>query len=457
MIPITLTELAASSGGRLVCRAGEERTCITSVTTDSRTACPGALFGAIKGERVDGHDYIGKAAASGASAVLAEKEPQDADIPYILVPSTIKALQAIAADVLKKAGIPVVAVTGSVGKTSTKEMVAAVLSQKYNILKTKGNHNNSLGLPLTIFELENEHQMAVLEHGISRFGEMSVLAGITHPDVCVFTNVGDCHLEDLGSREGVFRAKGEMFDFMPEDAKLVFYGDDAILGAQESVRGIRPLFYGLSDRNDVWAENVRSRGLAGSSFTLHIPGGTAEVNVPAPGIHQVVNALAAAAAGSLFGLSTDEIVQGVASYVPVAGRFNLVDTGRFCLIDDCYNANPASMKASLHTLSYAEGRKVAVLGDMGELGTDEEALHGSVGAAAAGEEIDVLLCAGPLSRFIFEEAKAADPAIEAFHFDTKEELIRALPGILKENDTILVKASHFCGFDEVVNAIKEFK
>ena len=455
MIPTTIRELAGSCGGRLVCRPEETECTVTSVCTDSRKVRPGALFGAIKGERVDGHDFIAGAAEDGAVCILCEREPEGTDVPYILVPSTLKALQAMAAYVLEKADIPVIAVTGSVGKTSTKEMIASVLSVKYRILKTEGNHNNALGLPLTVFELEPEHEAAVLEHGISRFGEMSVLASITRPDICVFTNIGDCHLEDLGDREGVFKAKGEMFDYCKKDAKIVLNGDDAILKKQKEIKGIRPCFYGFSEGCDVCAEDYVSLGMDGSSVRIRTPEETFEVRVPAPGKHMAANALAAAAVGRLLGLKSEEIARGIASYEPVGGRFNVTDTGTFRVIDDCYNANPVSMKASLESLSFGTGRKVAVLGDMGELGSSTEELHRSVGAFFGTAKIDVLCCAGPLSRNIYEAAKEADADLEAHWFPTKEELESALPGILKKKDTILVKASHFCGFGTVVKIIKE--
>lgn len=455
MIPIALKELAMACGGRLVCTPEEENITVTSVSTDSRQVKKGTLFGAIKGERSDGHDYIKACAESGAAAALCEKEPEGTDIPYILVPSTLKALQDMAAHVLKKAGIPVVAVTGSAGKTSTKEMIASVLSRKYNVLKTSGNHNNALGLPLTVFELEKEHEVAVLEHGISRFGEMSVLAAITRPDVVVFTNIGDCHLEDLGDHEGVFKAKGEIFSYMSEDAKIILNGDDAILGAQTEIKGIRPLFYGMGENCDVTARDIHSFGFEGSEFTVVTRESSFKAELTAPGRHMICNALAAVSAGRVFGLSDEEIRLGIGDYRPVKGRFNICDTGKLILVDDCYNANPVSMKASLENLSYAKGRKVAVLGDMGELGKDSDELHRGVGAYFGKVRIDVLCCAGSSSRFIFEAAKEADPHLEAYWFGTAGELTGMLPAILQDKDTVLVKASRFCKFETIVKAIKE--
>ena len=454
MLPFTIKELGEACGSRPVCGPGEENTVITSVCTDSRKVLPGAIFGALKGEKSDGHDYIASVADK-AACVLCERPPENTNIPYILVPSTLKALQNIAKYVLRKADIPVIAITGSVGKTSTKEMTASVLSQKYTLLKTEANYNNALGLPLTVFNIKKEDELAVLEHGVSRFGEMSVLADISRPDVCMFTNIGDVHLEDLVDREGVFRAKGEMFDYMAKDAKLIFNGDDAILGAQKTVKGIRPCFYGMGSGCDVRAENIRLLGFSGSCFTIVTPKERFEAKIPAPGRHMISNALAAAAAGYLFGLSSDEIVRGLEGYQPVGGRFNICDTGKYTLINDCYNASPVSVKSSLENLSFARGRKAAILGDMFELGQNSERLHAEVGEHFGKVKIDVLCCAGKNVRAVYEAAKKADPGLEAHMFATKEELIKDLPGILKEKDTILVKASHSCGFEEIVKAIKE--
>ncbi len=454
MISTTIKELSRACEGRLVCKAGEENAPVTSVCTDSRKAGPGSLFGAIKGERSDGHDFIGQVEKAGAACVLCERIPENTGIPCIVVPSTLKALQAMAAYILKNAGIPVIAVTGSAGKTSTKEMIAQVLSQKMKVLKTAGNHNNALGLPLTVFDLEPDDRAAVLEHGISRFGEMSVLAGITHPDVCVFTNIGDCHLEDLGDRAGVFRAKGEMFEYMAPDAKLIFNGDDGILSAQKEIKGIKPCFYGFGENCGIRAKDIEILGLSGSAFTLVTPKGSFRVKVPAPGSHMILNALAAAAVGTVFGLTGEEIARGIEGYEPVGGRFNICNTGRVTIIDDCYNANPASMKASLENLSFAEGRKVAILGDMGELGAASEGLHRSVGEFFGRVKIDVLLCAGQMCGAICEAARKADPELRFEMFGSKEELMERLPGILREGDTVLVKASHFCEFGEIVQTIK---
>ena len=444
-----LEEISEACGGQLVSDLKDIK--ITNITTDSRQAKKGCLFAAIKGERTDGHKFIGSAAQLGAAAVLCEKPPENTKIPYILTGSTLKALQDIAAYMLRKAKIPVVGIGGSVGKTSTKEAVAAVLSQKYSVLKTEANFNNDLGLPLTVFGLKEENNAAVLEMGISDFGEMHLLASIARPDICVLTNIGDCHLENLKDRAGVFKAKSEMFDFLQPDGHMVLNGDDEYLSSVHEINGVKPVFFGLKKENDVWADDIRPNGMNGTACTIHV--GTAGfcVNIPKPGVHMVYNALAASAVGMIMGLSPEEIKRGVEAQENVSGRFNVIKKNGITVIDDCYNANPMSMKASLESLSHAPSRRVAVLGDMGELGENEEELHRQVGRFASGLDIDLIVCIGNLSRRIAEEA-AKNPKIKTECFGSVGDFLAKKDALICEGDTVLVKASHFMNFGEIVNA-----
>lgn len=451
MIALSLEEISAACGGELV---SDKNIIITSITTDSRKACAGCLFAAIKGERSDGHDYIGSAAKAGAAAVICEKRPEGVEIPYILVKSTLKALQDTAAYILKKAGIPVVGIGGSVGKTSTKEAVASVLSQKFKVLKTEGNFNNELGLPLTIFGIEDETQIAVLEMGISEFGEMHVLASIARPDICVLTNIGDCHLEALGDRAGVFKEKSCMFDFLQSDGHIVLNGDDEYLLKVGVTNGVSPVFYGLKASNELWADNISTDGIDGTSCDIHTKAGSISVFIPKPGVHMVYNALAAASVGLIMGLSLDEIKRGIESQETVQGRFRIIEKNNIKIIDDCYNANPMSMKASLEALSRAKGRRVAILGDMGELGADEARLHSDVGEYAASLGIELVICIGKLSRNIAEAAvKGENTKVEIF--DDIEGFAKEKERLIHPGDTVLVKASHFMNFPKVVDILQE--
>lgn len=451
---LTLDRIVQVCGGTYTGRKEDLGREITAVTTDSRKAKPGCLFAAIKGERVDGHDFAEAVFAQEALAVLGERELPDVSGNYIRVPSTIEALGAVAEYYLEQLHIPVVGITGSVGKTSTKEMIAAVLAQKYKVLKTAGNFNNALGLPLTIFRLTQEHEIAVLEMGINHFGEMHALAKIAKPDICVVTNIGECHLEFLGDRDGVLRAKSEIFDFLPPDGRVILNGDDDKLAQIREVKGIRPVFFGIDGKNEIYADCIEKRGLDGIACRIHTGQGEFTVQIPMPGQHMVLNALAGTAAGLCCGLTLSQIRAGIESLQPLSGRFNLVRTGKCTIIDDCYNANPMSMKGSLEVLQDAEGRKAAILGDMGELGPEEVQLHREVGEFAGGLGIDCCICAGALSRYIADGIRTVNPEMEVLCFETLQELLDRLPGLVQKDDTVLVKASHFMHFEKVVESLK---
>ena len=451
---LTLGNIAAVCGGTYHGEKIKLDQEVTSITTDSREASQGCLFVAIVGERSDGHSFIAQTAQKGALAVLCEKKP-DVDIPCILVESSMKAIRDIAAFYLKQLNIPVVGITGSVGKTSTKETVASVLSQKYRTLKTQGNFNNELGLPLTIFRIREEDEIAVLEMGISHFGDMTTLARIARPDTCLITNIGTAHLEYLGDRDGVFRAKTEMLEFMKPDGQIVLNGDDDKLSALKEYKGIRPVFFGLGPENDVRAEEIVTRGFEGTDCRIVLDGNAFPVHIPVPGLHMVVNALAAAAVGRIYGLTDEEIRSGIEAVKTLKGRFHVTATEHYLVADDCYNANPMSMKASLDILKDGRGRRIAILGDMGELGPEETALHEEVGRHAADCGIDMLLCAGKLSKYMAKAARQQNPDLPVVYEEERDHLIERLPGLLKDGDTILVKASHFMQFEKIVTALTE--
>lgn len=449
---------------------------VQGVVIDSRLVKEDYLFVASRGERVDGHDFIKAAFNQGAMAVVCEKAPEGVPIPYILVKDSLKALKDVAEWYRMQLDISVIGITGSVGKTSTKEFVSSVLSQKYRVHKTEGNYNNEIGLPLTILQIRAEHEIAVLEMGISNFGEMHRLSKIAKPDYCLITNIGQCHLENLGSRQGILKAKSEIFDFMNENGRAILNGDDDMLATVHEVKGKPPVRYGFSPEFDVWADNVKSYGLKGSTCDIHIKDEVIHAEIPMPGHHMVLNSLAAAAAGLLFGISGRDIARGIDQIKPVSGRSNIIQHKDLTIIDDCYNANPVSMKAAIDLLSMADTRKVAIMGDMGELGRDEIKLHEEVGRYAGAKNIDIILCAGKLSSHMYDSAREAlnnklynaesgkssetsgnespkSVSERLFYFETRDDLIKALPGIIKGGDTILVKASHFMGFDMIVKEL----
>ncbi len=452
---LTLENIAKACNGSYHGSEAQANQEVQSIFTDSRKAAKGGLFVPIKGARVDAHDFINQVMEAGALATLSEKDLGETEFPYIKVESSLQAVKDIAEFYLKQLEIPVVGITGSVGKTSTKEMIAAVLGQKYNVLKTQGNFNNELGLPLTVFGLRAEHQIAVLEMGISDFGEMHRLAKIARPDTCVITNIGTCHLENLGDRDGVLKAKTEIFQSMQPNGHIVLNGDDDKLATVDGYHGVKPVFFGLDAKRDVYADQIVSRGLKGVSCRIHMGEDAFDVLVPTPGIHMVYNALAAAAVGRIYGLTIEEIKRGIESLETIRGRFKMIETENFLVVDDCYNANPMSMKASLDVLHDGEGRRVAILGDMGELGENEISLHEEVGEHAAKCGIDVCICVGELSSHIAEAARKADPDFEVHYEKDRESLLKNLGGYVHKGDTILVKASHFMKFEEVVDALEK--
>lgn len=490
---MTLTNIATACGGRLENAAGREDTEITCAVLDSRKVEPGGLFFATVGERVDGHKFIGQVFSQGAVCVVTEKSPAQVEaelgVPaeswgaYILVEDTFAALKKIAAYYRSTLTISVVGITGSVGKTSTKEFIAGVLAEHYNVLKTEGNYNNEVGLPLTLLRIRREHQVAVVEMGISDFGEMSRLGEMARPDICVITNIGQCHLENLHDRAGIFKAKTEIFDYMQENGEVCLNGEDDLLAAVKQVNGKPVHHFGISETEgfEVYATDIENKGLFGSSARLHFLKIGAEqatydykpevmnvttmdavklsdtvypIEISLPGQHMVINACAAATVGSLLGLSPEEIQEGIRKVEPVGGRSHIIQAAGLTIIDDCYNANPVSMKAALDLLATAAGRRVAVLGDMFELGTNSDKLHTSVGSYAVEQDIEVILCVGENSRFMYDAAlEAYDGTQDVRYFETREELLEALPELICEGDTILVKASHGMGFTRVVEEL----
>ena len=421
------------------------------VVLDSRLLQENYVFIATKGEKVDGHKFIPSVFEKGAMAVVCEEIPENLTGPCIQVKDSFVALKKMAAFYRQQLDVKVIGITGSVGKTSTKEFVAGVLSAKYNVWKTQGNFNNEVGLPLTVLQLREEHEIAVLEMGISDFGEMHRLSEIAKPDICMLTNIGQCHLEFLGDRDGVLKAKTEIFDFMNPEGKIFVNGDDDKLITLKEKWQDQLVTFGRNEGNDIYAINEISRGLLGTIADIQGKINIPKVMVPLPGEHMVLNALAASAVADMLGLTSEEIKEGMKKVTAVSGRSNIMPLKDFVLIDDCYNANPVSMKAAVDLLQSANGRKVAVLGDMFELGEEEEKLHYEVGEYTKGK-VDLLICVGNLARNIYEGAmEKREEDMTLLYLDSKEDVYSRLQQIIMPQDTILLKASHGMGFADIVS------
>ena len=474
---LTIREIAEACGGKLTGgNAAEYDKCVSSVVIDSRKVEAGGVFLATIGERVDGHKFISQAFSAGAVLAVSQKTPEQLAGEtgtegmnrgcYCVVEDTLQALKDIAEFYRRKVGIPVVGITGSVGKTSTKEFIAGVLAEKYRVLKTEGNYNNEIGVPLTLLRIRPEHQVAVVEMGISDFGEMHRLSKMARPDVCVITNIGQCHLENLKTRDGILKAKSEIFDFMAENGEICLNGEDDKLKEVSEVNGHKPHFFGLggNENEEVFAGEIVSHGLSGSDAVLHIFGETdsgekrISVQVPLPGKHMVLNAAAAACVGRIFGLSEQEIARGIAGIEPVSGRNHLISLKYCTLIDDCYNANPASMRAAIDLLGMADTEKIAILGDMFELGENSDALHAGVGEYAVNAGLNRLYCVGENARHMYEAATALageETAVE--YFPDRDSLLDSLKNHLREylpeGCTVLLKASHGMEFGRLLESI----
>lgn len=458
---MTLKNIAECLQETLYQAEGREQFEVTGAVLDSRKVEPGYVFFATRGEKVDGHSFIPQVVEKGAALVICEQAPE-LDIPYIVVENTFEALKKVAAFYRQQLTIPVVGITGSVGKTSTKEMIAATLGAKYKVLKTQGNFNNEVGLPLTILSIREEHEVAVVEMGISDFGEMHRLSSIAKPNVCVITNIGQCHLENLGDRDGVLKAKTEIFDYMMPEGFVVLNGDDDKLAGVGEVKGRMPCFFGLAGldsvetdmagKKQVYATDIQNKGLFGSDFTMNLYGQTLQATVPLPGQHMVANALAAACVGHILGMKAEDILKGMASVQATGGRSNILRLEDRTIIDDCYNANPVSMKSAVDLLMMAQGEKVVILGDMFELGADELALHREVGMYAAMAPLNGMIFIGQMAKEMYEGALKLRATAE--YYPDKEAFFASHEAKDFADTTVLVKASHGMHFEEIVEWLK---
>ena len=426
---------------------------ITSITTDSRKIGEKTLFVPLKGSKVDGHDFIMKTFESGAVCCLSEKDIV-VDKPVIKVKSCYQAVKDIAEYYRSLFKIPFIGVSGSVGKTSTKEMIASVLSKKFKVHKTQGNFNNELGVPLTIFALEEYHEVAVIEMGISDFGEMTRLSKIVKPDICVITSIGDCHLEKLGDRDGVLKAKTEMFTYRNKNGKIFLCGDNAHLATVKTVDNTQIVFYGIENNgiNTYYAKDIVNKSADGICCLLHTPKEEFAVAIPAIGNYMVANALVSVAIGEYLGMDTESMTKGIADYQTVGSRDGIIKTDYLTIIDDCYNASPISVRGGVDNVNTFKGRKVCILGDMKELGKNSRSLHFETGEYIKSQNIDVLIAVGTLAKDLADGCQGGNT--EVCWFETVEKANENIKDILLKNDNVLVKASRAMKFENIVNFLK---
>ncbi|MGE5673813.1 MAG: UDP-N-acetylmuramoyl-tripeptide--D-alanyl-D-alanine ligase [Mycobacterium leprae] len=450
----TVAEIVAVTGGRLL--AGSPDTPVSGFAYDSRKVAPGDCFVAMPGERVDGHDYTTKAAAAGAACILCSRPVEAPGAAVVQVIDPLIALGQLGLHQRRRFNLPVVGVTGSVGKTTTRELVAAVLARRFNVLRTAGNLNSEVGLPIMLMGLTPEHEMAVLEMGMRALGEIQYLVSIALPRIGVVTNVGQTHLELLGTQANIARAKGELVRGLPADGAAVLNADDPLVAAMAGESPCKVWFYGFEaeGKGERWvtARDIRREGETGQRFTLVTPWGEAEAYLPAPGRHNVLNAMAAAAVGLELGMTLQEAAEGLAQYVPSGSRMRILNVGGVRLLDDTYNAAPASVIAALGVMREVagpEGRCIAALGDMYELGAAAEEGHRQVGIEAA-RKADLVVAVGELARWIADAA-----GDKARHFPAKSEAIALLQGMVRPGDTLLVKGSRGMAMEEIVQALEK--
>lgn len=450
MSPCTVAALCAAVGGKLL--SGDSAAVVTGVTTDSRAASDGQLFIPLTGERFDGHAYIDSALSAGAAGCLTARVPETMQPGkfYIQVADTRLALKALAAWYRSRFTLPVVQITGSAGKTTTKEMVAAVLSRRYDTLKTQANFNNDIGTPLTLLGLAPQHQAAVIETGMNHFGEIRYLGEMVRPDIAVITNVGDAHIENLGNtRQGILQAKCEIFENLAPDGIAVLNGDDPLLDTVTLPQII--LRCGRGEGCNVRVTDVDDRGIEGIACTVTTARASYRLATASPGGFMIYPMAMAAAIGEALGLTGEEITAGVAAYVPTGSRMHIIRLPEGCLlIDDCYNANPQAMTEALRLLAVTQTRRrAAVLGDMGELGELTVSAHRAIGALTGELQLDSVIAIGEKARDI------ASAAPNAQWFPSVEDALPTVRAAFTGGTAMLVKASHAMHFENIVKELEQ--
>ncbi|MBE7039471.1 MAG: UDP-N-acetylmuramoyl-tripeptide--D-alanyl-D-alanine ligase [Ruminococcaceae bacterium] len=452
MKALKVSDVLKAAKGKLL--SGNGDAVITDITTDSRKAANGSLFVPLSGEKFDGHDFLDEAIKTGAAAVITHKGevPENAgDAAVICVDDTLRALGNIAEFYRSLFKVDCVAITGSVGKTTTKEMCALVLSQKYNVHKNAGNFNNEIGVPLTVFALEKEHEILISEMGMSGFGEIDRISKMVKPSVVIMTNIGMSHIEFLGSQENIFKAKSEFMKNTSEEVVVIINGDDKILLSHKCDLGDNVITVGIENKScDIVAEDILSTGES-TSFTVKTTSGPSfDVSIPAPGKHNVYNALSAIALAQVMDVPFDKVQEAFLGFIPDSMRMCVMEENDYTLINDCYNAAPDSMEAALNVLKSYDSRKVAVLGDIACLGSFSEDAHIRVGAKVCENDIDVLVTIGTeaknIARGALENGMNKD---NIYSFETIDEAISKISGIIKKGDIILIKASRVMQLERV--------
>lgn len=451
MATFTLGEVEQATRGRLLYPV-EGTVHFSQVDTDTRTIAEGSLFVALKGERFDGHDFAAHASEKGAAGIIVQEdrpEYKQKGLAVFLVPDTLKAYQDLARFHRRRFSIPVVAVTGSVGKTTTRGMIAAVLSQKYKVLQTEKNFNNEIGLPRTLLQLTRDHTACVVECGMRGMGQIAALAAVAEPTIGVVTNVGKSHIELLGSQENIARAKGELVQAIPPDGAAVLNQDDPFVAAMADLCKGKVIGYGQHSQSVIEASNI-TVSEAGLRFTCRCFDEVLDIHLSLIGMHNVYNALAAAAVGRILGISGRRLQNGLQEYKGIAMREELVHIAPYTFINDAYNANPASMAAALKTLrNLTKGRTIAVLGDMLELGDWAVREHEKIGAVAAELGIDILITLGELAGHIGSAARAKGMTA-VYAVPDHEAAAACLKQNLQEGDTILLKGSRSMEMEKIL-------
>lgn len=453
MINVTVKDIAEAVNGTLLC--GDPDTVIEHVAIDSRTMKGNDIFVPIIGAKVDAHRFIDGAFAAGAAATFTmEHDAMDDPHPFIRVEDTVRALQELGAWYRRKYNGMVIGITGSVGKTSTRSMIMAALGAALQVTGTAGNNNGQLGVPITVTELDNTYDAAVIEMGVSEPGEMRRINRIAWPSHAVVTNIGVSHIENLGSREGIAKEKLQIADLMPPKGCLIMNGDDDMLVKFGREFHDRVLYFGLSETNDLRAENIHRDG-SDTVFTARLGRKVQEIRLAVPGEHQVMNALAALAVCEVMSVSWEKAAEGIASYTGFSHRLEIIKTASTVYVDDTYNASPTSMKAALGVLSdmQAEGRRIAVLADMLELGPDAAKLHYETGVFGRGLKIDQVVVIGELAKNIGQAYTEQNIAVESFADNASA--ITFLQEFKRPGDVILLKGSHGMNLLEVLNALRE--
>ena len=455
---LTIKELILASEGQLVSKCDEE-TLVNDIVIDSRKASKDNAFVAIVGENLDGHDFINLAINQGCKTIIKNKDNNvdidNKEINVIEVSNTEIALGDIARFYKNKFKIPFIAVTGSVGKTTTRDMVYSTISAKYNSLKNVGNLNNQFGVPLTLFNLNKKHECAVIEMGMSGFNEIEYLVNIVNPQIGIISNIGYSHVEHLGSREGIFKAKMEMTTNFDESSLLIVNGDDDCLKTLKNKDLIYKLrTFGFEKDNDIYCESFEMDEES-INFIAVVDGRKEEFFIPTVGKHNIYNAMAAILVGINLNMTIEEIKDGLKNFQCTKNRLDIIKNNNLTIIDSVYNASIDSMTAALNILGRYKNRRVAILGDMFEMGEFAEFGHRQVGKAAL-DNVDILIAIGKDSEFIVKELQENNMNIDnLYHFETKEEAIENLDNIIKENDIILVKASRGMHLEKVVEYLNK--